>query len=88
MASFGKNAAKYLRRLDSFPHVADIMVNSLYDPETGEVAAFEELFGSHGGLGGDQMLPFLMFPAEWKLKKEEIVGAMELHSQLQAWLAQ
>lgn len=87
LTSFGKNAAKYLRRLDSFPHVADIMVNSLYDPETGEVAAFEELIGSHGGLGGDQMLPFLMFPAEWKLKKEEIVGAMELHSQLQDWLA-
>jgi putative membrane protein len=88
LTNFGKNAAEHLRRLDSFPHVADITVNSLYDPETGEVAAFEELVGSHGGLGGGQMLPFLMFPAEWKLKNEEIVGAVELHLQLQNWLAQ
>ena len=87
LTNFGKHAANYLRRLDTFPHVADIMVNSLYDPETGEVAAFEELIGSHGGLGGDQTLPFVMFPAEWKLKKEETVGALELHSQLQAWMA-
>ena len=27
---------------------------SQYDPELGEVAAFEELIGSHGGLGGPQ----------------------------------
>ncbi|MFQ5921668.1 MAG: phage holin family protein [Anaerolineales bacterium] len=86
LSVFGANAARHLKRLDSFPHVADIMVNSLYDPETGEVAAFEELVGSHGGLGGDQMSPFVMFPAEWELDSEEIVGASELHSQLRSWL--
>ena len=86
LTNFGRNAAEHMRRLDSFPHVADIMVNSLYDPETGEVAAFEELVGSHGGLGGDQMSPFVMFPAEWELDSEEIVGASELHSQLKNWL--
>ncbi|MFQ5943660.1 MAG: phage holin family protein [Anaerolineales bacterium] len=86
LINFGRNAAEHMRRLDSFPHVADIMVNSLYDPETGEVAAFEELVGSHGGLGGDQMAPFVMFPAEWELENEQILGASELHAQLIKWL--
>ena len=84
---FGANAIRHLKRLDSFPHVADIMVNSFYDPETREVAAFEELVGSHGGLGGDQMTPFVMYPAEWELDSKEIVGASELHAQLSGWLA-
>ncbi len=88
LAEFGPNAAAHLRRTDSFPHVADIMVNSLYDPETGEVAAFEELVGSHGGLGGDQSSPFLMFPATWKLETAPIVGASALHAQLKRWLDQ
>ncbi|UCG24513.1 MAG: phage holin family protein [Chloroflexota bacterium] len=84
---FGPNAAAHLCRTDSFPHVADIMVNSLYDPESREVAAFEELVGSHGGLGGDQNQPFVLFPAEWQLDNEEIVGAAELHTQFKCWLA-
>jgi putative membrane protein len=83
---FGPNAAMHLRRTSGFPHVADIMVNSLYDPETGEVAAFEELVGSHGGLGGNQTAPFVLFPSEWDLEKDEIVGAIELHAQLVSWL--
>ncbi|MEE9512651.1 MAG: phage holin family protein, partial [Anaerolineales bacterium] len=73
LAVFGANAIRHLKRLDSFPHVADIMVNSFYDPETREVAAFEELVGSHGGLGGDLMTPFVMYPAEWELDSKEIV---------------
>jgi putative membrane protein len=62
------------------------MVNSLYDPETGEVAAFEELVGSHGGLGGDQSSSFLMFPAAWEMESAPIVGACALHAQLKRWL--
>lgn len=53
-----------MRRTDAFPHVADVMVNSAYDPATGAVHAFEEQIGSHGGLGGDQGRPFLMWPTE------------------------
>jgi uncharacterized membrane protein YvlD (DUF360 family) len=87
LALFGPNAAAHLCRTDSFPHVADIMVNSLYDPESREVAAFEELVGSHGGLGGDQNQPFVLYPAEWQLDDEEIVGAAELHTQFKCWLA-
>jgi hypothetical protein len=83
---FGKNARNHLMRTSSFPHVADIMVNSFYNPETKEVAAFEELVGSHGGLGGNQARPFVLFPAEWELPPEPIVGAVKLHTQLKMWV--
>lgn len=83
---FGRNATRHLLRTNSFPHVADIMVNSLFDPESKEVAAFEELVGSHGGLGGDQSRPFVLFPSEWELPVEPIVGAAQLHKQLKTWV--
>lgn len=44
---------------------------SLYDPEKDEVAAFEELIGSHGGLGGCQSRPFIMYPSNWNLGNEK-----------------
>ncbi|MFG2429704.1 alkaline phosphatase family protein [Streptomyces sp. NPDC048590] len=62
LAPFGDGAADAVRRTDGFPHVADVMVNSMYDPETGRVHAFEEQIGSHGGLGGEQSRPFLLWP--------------------------
>ena len=46
-------------------HAPDLLLISQYDPELGEVAAFEELIGSHGGLGGPQTEPFILHPAEW-----------------------
>ncbi len=62
LRGFGPGAASAVRRTDTFPHVADVMVNSMYDPETGTVHAFEEQIGSHGGLGGEQAGPFLLWP--------------------------
>lgn len=62
LAVFGAGAADAVRRTDGFPHVADVMVNSAYDPGTGRVHAFEEQIGSHGGLGGEQSRPFLLWP--------------------------
>ena len=46
--------------------------------QNGTTAAFEELVGSHGGLGGNQSKPFLMIPSTWKFEGE-IVGAENLH---------
>ena len=54
---FGDNAAQHLRRTDTFPNAPDILVNSFCNHENNEVAAFEELIGSHGGLGGLQLMP-------------------------------
>ncbi|MGW2838810.1 phage holin family protein [Streptomyces sp. NPDC001493] len=62
LTGFGPGAADAIRRTDTFPHVADVMVNSMYDPATDRVHAFEEQIGSHGGLGGPQSRPFLLWP--------------------------
>ena len=39
------------------------MVGSFYDPDLDEGCAFEELISFHGGLGGPQTRPFLLYPA-------------------------
>ena len=75
---YGDNIANHLRRTDSFEHVPDILVNSTYNPETGEVYAFEELIGSHGGAGGGQQEPFIVYPSCWTLN-DKIIGAVNVH---------
>ncbi|MFG2988778.1 phage holin family protein [Streptomyces sp. NPDC048257] len=86
LAPFGPGAAEAVRRTDSFPHVADVMVNSAYDPRTGAVHAFEEQIGSHGGLGGEQGRPFLMWPTELSDPEEQLAGAEAVHAVLRRWL--
>ncbi len=88
LAGFGANAVAHLRRTDSFPDAPDLLVNSFCRPKTNEVAAFEELIGSHGGLGGWQTQPFLLYPAEWETGDEPIIGAEALHRVLKGWVDQ
>jgi uncharacterized membrane protein YvlD (DUF360 family) len=87
LAPFGPNAAGHLRRTDGFPHCPDVMINSTFWAETGEVAAFEELVGSHGGMGGTQSHPFVLHPAELSWPDEPVVGAEAVHRILRGWLA-
>jgi uncharacterized membrane protein YvlD (DUF360 family) len=86
LASFGPNAAEHVRRTDSFPHCADLMINSAFDAETGEVSAFEELVGSHGGLGGTQSFPFVLHPADLDWPEGEVIGAERVHRVFRGWL--
>ena len=85
---FGPNAAEHLRRSDTFPDAPDILVNSFYRAETNEVAAFEELIGSHGGMGGYQSQPFVLYPAEWGAVEGDLVGAAAVYRQFKIWLEQ
>jgi uncharacterized membrane protein YvlD (DUF360 family) len=87
LAGFGPNAADHLRRTDSFTNAPDILVNSFYDPHADEGAAFEELIGFHGGMGGNQTHPFLLFPAGFELPDEPIVGAATVHHLFKRWMA-
>ncbi|WP_028807936.1 phage holin family protein [Streptomyces canus] len=86
LADFGPGAADVVRRTHSFPHTADIMVNSWYDPAVGEVLAFEEQIGSHGGLGGAQGKPFLLSPLALSAPPEGLMGAEGVHQVLRRWL--
>ncbi|MEU0337276.1 phage holin family protein [Streptomyces sp. NPDC006193] len=89
LARFGPGAAGAVRRAHAFPHTADIMVNSAYDPADGEVLAFEEQIGSHGGLGGAQSRPFLLSPLDLSAPTAdggEPEGAEHVHRILRRWL--
>ena len=75
---FGENTIRKLKRTDGFAHVPDILVNSAYDIDSHEVYAFEELIGSHGGAGGNQQYPFILYPSEWSLE-EEMFGSENVY---------
>ena len=72
---FSPTRAAHLLRTSRFPHAADIMVGSFYDAALDEGCAFEELISFHGGLGGPQTRPFVLYPATLELPPEPIVGA-------------
>jgi putative membrane protein len=82
---FGPNAADHLRRTDSFTNAPDILVNSFFDPHADEGAAFEELIGFHGGLGGEQTQPFVMYPSVFDVPAERIIGAGSVHTLFKSW---
>ncbi len=85
LASFSPTAHLHLRRTDGFEHVADIMVGSFYDPDLDEGCAFEELISFHGGLGGLQTRPFILYPGELPVPEEPILGAAAVHQLLKSW---
>jgi hypothetical protein len=87
LAPFGPNAARHVKRTDGFPHCPDLVLNSTYWEETDEVAAFEEVVGSHGGMGGSQSFPFALVPADWEPPAAPVVGAEAMHARFRAWLA-
>ncbi len=84
MLPFGPYAEVGMRRVDGMPHCPDLVAISLLDTATDEVAAFEELIGSHGGLGGTQTQPFILHPSEWTID-EPIVGAENVYRQIRRW---
>lgn len=89
LAPFGPGAVEAVRRTAGFRNVPDIMVNSVVEPESGAVHAFEEQIGSHGGLGGPQSQGFLLSPVELSAAAgdgEELTGAERLHLVLRRWL--
>jgi uncharacterized membrane protein YvlD (DUF360 family) len=85
LAHFSPTAAQHLRRTDGFPDVADIMVGSFYDPQLDEGCAFEELISFHGGLGGPQTRPFILYPTSFSLPDAPIIGAASVHGLLRRW---
>ena len=86
LAVYGEHAVAAVKRLDVIAHVGDIAVISHFDPETQEIAAFEELIGAHGGLGGAQTRPFLLYPSDWELDLAPIIGAPMVYQQLRRWM--
>ena len=83
---FGPGAVAMVVRAAGYATAGDVMVNSMYDAERDEVAAFEHQVSSHGGLGGPQTRPFVIYPAELSDPAERIEGPAALHRVLKGWM--
>ena len=86
LAPFGPNAVEHVLRTHRFSNCPDIMVNSTWWKDMDEVAAFEELVGSHGGMGGTQAHPFVLHPVDLPWPDEPVIGAEAVHHVLKSWL--
>jgi uncharacterized membrane protein YvlD (DUF360 family) len=85
LAPFPPTSAGHLLRTHGFAHAPDLLVGSFYDAALDEGCAFEELISFHGGLGGPQTRPFLLYPAELPAPEQPLVGAETLHQVLAGW---
>jgi uncharacterized membrane protein YvlD (DUF360 family) len=86
LARYGEQIAADLLEHSQRDHVGDIVVCSLLEEGTEEVAAFEELVGCHGGAGGAQTRAVLVHPAEWSPPDGELTSSNQVHRQLVHWL--
>lgn len=92
LAPFGDQARIDMLRVAEFDNAPDIYLNSMYDARTDEVAAFEELVGCHGGVGGWQTRAVLVHPTDWTVWPElldgdgRLVSAEVVHKQMVGWL--
>jgi uncharacterized membrane protein YvlD (DUF360 family) len=87
LARYGPMGIVHFQRLDEIAHCGDLALISRMDEGTDEVAAFEELIGSHGGLGGWQTRATLVYPSDWTEPDGPLVGAPAVHRQLKRWIA-
>ncbi len=78
-------AASQLHQLASFPHSGDIIIFGAWRGN-GEVVCFEDQVASHGGLGGPQDYPFIMYPGELNLDLEEVTNSRDLYPHFAAYL--
>lgn len=85
LARYPKQTADDLRHLMTLENTGDVVLISALSAE-GMVHAFEGLVGSHGGVGGPQNDALLMYPRDLELDgAEPLVGADQVHEQLQKW---
>jgi len=85
LKNYGENAARHLLQQTSYENCPDILLNSTYDPITQEIGGFENQVSHHGGLGGLQNYPFVLYPSEFQVSSTPIIGAQALHQLLRGW---
>lgn len=86
LAPFGDVAlrAEQVLRLARFQSAGDLILNSTLFAD-GTVAAFEELVGSHGGMGGEQTDAFLLHPCADDVPAQRIDNAYQVYALLERW---
>jgi hypothetical protein len=85
LSAYGPFTRQNLVLENRFPNAPDILVMSTYWTDTDEVAAFEDQVACHGGAGGEQSRPFILYPAEFTLGTDHIIGAEAVFKVLKRW---
>lgn len=85
LKDLGQNASLHIKRESSFENCPDIIVTTKYDPKTEELAGFENQVSHHGGLGGAQNRPFIMFPSGLKYDGKPVIWAINVYKLLYSW---
>jgi uncharacterized membrane protein YvlD (DUF360 family) len=68
-----------LSELGRFPHSGDIIINgSLIKRNL--VVTFENQVGTHGGLGGAQTEPFILYPRRLRKKRDIVRSSADVHA--------
>ncbi len=88
LAPYGPRTAAALTQLDTRAHVGDLIVLGTYDPHLGEVVAFEDLVGSHGGAGGGQDRAVFISPHAWTPPSDQELTGVDVHRVLLDRLAE
>ena len=78
----------HLRRESSFSNCPDLVVSTVFDPQTQEMPGFENQVSHHGGMGGPQSHPFLLRPVDLPYDGAPIIGAENVHHLLRGWREQ
>jgi hypothetical protein len=89
LSVYGPFAAESMRNIAGSPDAGDLVVISTYDPLADEVHSFEGQLGSHGGIGGPQTEPFLLYPSDLEPGNEtlSLVGIDALRAKFDEWIA-
>ena len=89
LGPYGPLAAISMANIMAPPNAGDVVVVATFDPITGETSSFEPQLGSHGGIGGAQMEPFVLYPSDLEPSAQPLmlVGVDELRSAIDRWLA-
>lgn len=85
LAVYPPNAAMHIRRESGFTDCPDIIVNTKFDPVTEELCGFENQVSHHGGMGGPQNRPFVLYPTVLPYDGTPIVHATGLYKLLRGW---
>jgi hypothetical protein len=70
-------AARQLRKLAGYPHSGDLILLGAW--RDGQVITFEEQVASHGGLGGPQDYPFVIYPTRVVPSLDRLDGPLALY---------
>ena len=84
---YGSDTAQVLASAGGLEQAGDLMLFGTFEAASGQVVGFEELIGSHGGLGGWQTQPFILCPAAWLPAADPLEGAPAVYDQLRTWRA-